>query len=83
VCANCVTSGEALVLNAAGLVAFGSLGWQRVRDRRDVFRRSERRRRAWSANAELMAALGHDPEVVLGPNPDAPTDDHRPVRARA
>ena len=63
---NCITGYEAMAINSVALATAGSSLWQRLTSR---VPREVARRRVHDQNAELMRALGLDPEAVLGPAP--------------
>ncbi len=82
-CVSCLTSVEAMLINAGGLTAAGWYGLRSVAGRVPGLARLAQvphRERAYAANAEFVASLGLDPCAVLGsptvaPHPTAPGDD--------
>lgn len=66
---SCVSSAEAIVINAGGGLALAKGALDRIGDvlaRRDP---SERRQAVWDANAAFVQELGLAPAAVLGPRP--------------
>ena len=82
---SCVTSAEALVINATGGLALAKGALDRLADvaRRDVppeGRQAARRQAAWDANSAFVRQLGLDPAAVLGARPHVPVPMELPVR---
>lgn len=71
-CASCFTRVDAVVLNSAGLVALAAAGRRRVLDAWHGRSRADRRQATRDEAARFLRSLGHDPDLVLGPDAAAP-----------
>ena len=76
-CLSCVTTFDAVAVNAVIAGSFGVTAFERVRDRLVGRAPGERRREIHAANAALLESMGLDPAEVLGP---APTPEPVPPR---
>jgi hypothetical protein len=83
VCANCVTTTEVVVAQAATATAFARAALVRGHDVLRGRDPMERRLAAYRANAEFLAGMGLDPDAVLGPPPDAPAVGRVPLTCAA
>jgi hypothetical protein len=69
-CINCFSAVDAMAVTGTGAAVLASTGWQRVVDRARGLSPRDRRRRTWEDDAAFLRSLGHDPEVLLGREPD-------------
>ena len=69
-CINCFSSVDAMAVAGSGAAALASTGWQRIVDRARGLSPRDRQRRTWAEDAAFLRSLGHDPEVLLGREPD-------------
>ena len=78
-CAQCVTSADAVVMNAMGAAAAASVGFDRLRWRVRGRSSLERRVASWQRDAGFCHLLGLDPVAVLGPAPGDAVVDPQPA----
>jgi hypothetical protein len=69
-CANCVTSLDAMAITVVGGTAFASAGLGWVRDRMGGAGAVSRRRREYDDDARFLRSIDLDPVVVLGAPPE-------------
>jgi hypothetical protein len=82
VCANCVTSTEALAISMVGVVTAGNELRRKIEDALRGVSSHERRVRTWEADVDFLSSLGLDAHEVLGPRPvPKPTSAPVPVRS--
>lgn len=66
-CVSCFSGAEAVLLNAAGVVAIAVEGRDRWRDRLSPSAFESRRQRHRDTDAAFLRSLDLDPDEVLGP----------------
>jgi hypothetical protein len=78
-CMSCVTSAEAIAINATGGLVLAKGALDRVADAARRRHPAERRQAAWDANSAFVRRLGLDAAAVLGPRPVVPVRTELPV----
>jgi hypothetical protein len=73
-CANCITTFDAVVLQSAGAAVIAQNGWARLQDCLTGRHPAVRRQVAYDRNAAFLQSLDLDPAEVLGPRPEVPTE---------
>lgn len=71
-CTSCVSSAEAVIVNATGGLVLAKGVVDRVADAVAGRHPVERRQAAWDANATFLRELQLDPQAILGDRPVAP-----------
>lgn len=76
-CANCVTTFDALALQSGAVLAAAAGGWARLQERRAGWSATDRHRARHERTAEFLRSLDLDPDGILGPAPAAASPHHR------